>query len=90
MEVRIAMREAGVLTGFLPGTPYFNGDEWPDFGLFKIWPSHLLWLQISIQNCYTNSIPFIGSLAVQRNGMSPFDALYSVAPAKCHFYSAFR
>ena len=24
MEARIAMKEAGVITGFLPGTPYFN------------------------------------------------------------------
>ena len=31
MEVRMAMKEAGVITGFLPGTPYFNGDQWPDF-----------------------------------------------------------
>ena len=23
------MNDAGVMTGFLPGTPYCNGDTWP-------------------------------------------------------------
>ena len=49
MESRIAMMDAGVLTGFLPGTPYSNGDEWPDFELCPgIIRYHLHLLQISI------------------------------------------
>ncbi len=78
LESRIAMRDAGVLTGFLPGTPYCNGDQWPDFELAQ---KHSIPFTLATDfnpNCYINSIPFIGSLAVQRNGMSPFDALYSV------------
>ncbi len=78
LESRIAMRDAGVLTGFLPGTPYCNGDEWPDFELAQ---EHTIPFTLATDfnpNCYINSIPFIGSIAVQRNGMSPFDALYSV------------
>ena len=78
LESRIAMRDAGVLTGFLPGTPYSNGDEWPDFELAQEHSIPFTFATDFNPNCYINSIPFIGSLAVQRNGMSPFDALYSV------------
>jgi imidazolonepropionase len=78
LESRIAMRDAGVLTGFLPGTPYSNGDEWPDFELAQQHSIPFTFATDFNPNCYINSIPFIGSLAVQRNGMSPFDALYSV------------
>lgn len=78
LESRIAMRDAGVLTGFLPGTPYCNGDEWPDFELAQEHSIPFTFATDFNPNCYINSIPFIGSLAVQRNGMSPFDALYSV------------
>ena len=78
LESRIAMRDAGVMTGFLPGTPYSNGDEWPDFELAQQHSIPFTFATDFNPNCYINSIPFIGSLAVQRNGMSPFDALYSV------------
>tara|TARA_Y100001954_G_scaffold2023_1_gene2763 strand:- start:1014 stop:2216 length:1203 start_codon:yes stop_codon:yes gene_type:complete len=78
MEARIAMKEAGVITGFLPGTPYFNGDQWPDFIAVQDMAIPFSMATDFNPNCYTNSIPFIGSLAVQRNGMSPYDALYCV------------
>lgn len=78
MDTRITMKEAGVMTGFLPGTPYFNGDQWPGF---KDAQSQSIPFSMATDfnpNCFTNSIPFIGSLGVQRNGMSPYDALYCV------------
>ena len=78
MEVRIAMKESGVITGFLPGTPYFNGEQWPDFKAVQDMAIPFTMATDFNPNCYTNSIPFIGSLAVQRNGMSPYDALYCV------------
>ena len=78
MDVRIAMKEAGVITGFLPGTPYFNGDEWPDFKGVQEQAIPFTMATDFNPNCYTKSIPFIGSLAVLRNGMSPYDALFCV------------
>ena len=30
MDTRLDMKDAGVITGFLPGTPYSMGDQWPD------------------------------------------------------------
>ena len=78
MDTRITMKEAGVITGFLPGTPYFNGDQWPGF---KDAQSQSIPFSMATDfnpNCFINSIPFIGSLGVQRNGMSPYDALYCV------------
>ncbi len=78
MDARIAMKEAGIITGFLPGTPYFNGDQWPDFNAVQEMAIPFSMATDFNPNCYTNSIPFIGSLAVQRNGMSPYEALYCV------------
>ncbi len=78
MDTRLAMKEAGVMTGFLPGTPYFNGDEWPDFKNVQEDSIPFTMATDFNPNCYTNSIPFVGSLAVLRNGMSPFDALHCV------------
>ena len=78
MDARIAMKDAGVITGFLPGTPYFNGDQWPDFNAVQEMDIPFSMATDFNPNCYTNSIPFIGSLAVLRNGMSPYDALYCV------------
>ena len=77
-DTRQKMNDAGVMTGFLPGTPYCNGDTWPDF-------NHAIesGIQFTLAtdfnpNCYINSIPFVGSLAVQRNGMDPYHALSCV------------
>ncbi|CAI8314767.1 MAG: Imidazolonepropionase [Candidatus Poseidoniaceae archaeon] len=78
MDTRITMMEAGVVTGFLPGTPYFNGDQWPDFKDVQAQSIPFSMATDFNPNCFTNSIPFIGSLVVQRNGISPYDALYCV------------
>ena len=75
METRLAMKEAGVMTGFLPGTPYVNGDQWPDFKDVQENSIPFTMATDFNPNCFTNSIPFIGSLAVQRNGMTPYDVL---------------
>ena len=78
MEARIKMMEADVMTGFLPGTPYCNGDEWPDIpSVQKKKIPYTLATDFN-PNCYINSLPFIGSLAVQRIGITPYDALYSM------------
>jgi len=78
MDTRLKMKDAGVMTGFLPGTPYCNGDEWPNFAAVQGEGIPFTMATDFNPNCYINSIPFVGSLAVQRNGMNPFDALASV------------
>ena len=78
LDTRVKMKDAGVMTGFLPGTPYCNGDQWPDFSLVQDNSIPFSLATDFNPNCYTNSLPFIGSLAVQRNGMTPYDALYCI------------
>ena len=78
LEIRLEMMENGVMTGFLPGTPYSNGDDWPDFNEVS---SHDIEYTIATDfnpNCHINSLPFIGSLLVQRNNVDPYRALVSV------------
>jgi imidazolonepropionase len=81
MDTRIKMRDAGVMTGFLPGTPYCNGDEWPLFAEAQEMEIPFTMATDFNPNCFINSLPFIGSLAVQRNSMTPYDALACVT--KC-------
>ena len=78
METRLRMHEANVMTGFLPGTPYCNGHTWPDFE--EVMENNIPFTLATDfnPNCYINSIPFIGSLAVQRNGIDPYNALSCV------------
>ena len=78
MDTRIKMKEAGVMTGFLPGTPYCNGDDWPLFSEVHEMEIPFTMATDFNPNCFINSLPFIGSLAVQRNSMSPYDALSCV------------
>ena len=78
LDVRLEMMENGVMTGFLPGTPYSNGDDWPDFNEVS---SHDIEYTIATDfnpNCHINNLPFIGSLLVQRNNVDPYRALVSV------------
>ena len=78
LEVRLEMMENGVMTGFLPGTPYSNGDDWPNFNEVT---SHGVDYTIATDfnpNCHINNLPFIGSLMVQRNNVDPYTALVSV------------
>ena len=78
LDTRLEMMENGVMTGFLPGTPYSNGDDWPDFNEVS---SHGIDYTIATDfnpNCHINNSPFIGSLLVQRNDVHPYEALVSL------------
>ena len=66
-EARAAMNDAEVNCGFLPGTPYSMGADYPPFAhcLDNEWA----WTIASDfnPNCRTLSLPFISSILVQRN-----------------------
>ena len=78
MDTRLDMKEAGVMTGFLPGTPYSMGHQWPDMGEIT---EHKIPFTLATDfnpNCQTLSLPFMGSLMVQRCGLNPLHALFAV------------
>lgn len=78
MDTRLEMQQAGVITGFLPGTPYAMGDAWPSMNAMV---EHGIDFTLATDfnpNCQTLSLPFMGSLMVQRCGMNPLDALFAV------------
>lgn len=77
-EDRIEMMDNGVMTGFLPGTPYTNGDEWPNFNEATTNGIDYTIATDFNPNCHINNLPFIGSLLVQRNNVDPYTALVSV------------
>ena len=72
---RELMSKAGVNTGFLPGTPYSMGEDYPPFQ--ECLDNNWAWTFASDfnPNCRTLSLPFIGSVLVQRNEISPIAAL---------------
>jgi imidazolonepropionase len=74
-DARAKMKSAGVNTGFLPGTPYSMGEEWPDFN--KMIELELPWSIASDFNPNNQilSLPFLGSLLVQRCKVDPLAAL---------------
>ena len=74
-ETREAMNKAGVNTGFLPGTPYSMGDDFPPFQ--DCLDNNWVWSFASDfnPNCRTLSLPFLGSVLVQRNEISPIASL---------------
>jgi len=74
-DARMRMEENGVNCGFLPGTPYSMGEQWPDFN--NITEQQLTWSVATDfnPNCRTLSLPFIASILVQRCGVSPLAAL---------------
>ena len=78
LETRIAMTEAGVNTGYLPGTPYAMGDAFPDMGEVVDNDLHFTLATDFNPNCQTLSLPFMGSLMVQRAGVHPMEALKAV------------
>lgn len=78
LEDRIQMMDNGVMTGFLPGTPYTNGDEWPNFNETTMNGIDYTIATDFNPNCHINNLPFIGSLLVQRNNVDPYTALVSV------------
>ena len=81
---RQAMDSAGVNTGFLPGTPYSMGEQWPDFNEMVDNRYQFSFGSDFNPNCRTLSLPFMGSIAVQRCGLDPLIALSAVTvnPAK--------
>ena len=72
MAVRLNMKTNGVNTGFLPGTPYAMGDQWPD--MTEIVEHEVFYLG-PILTKLPLSIPLMCSLMVQRCGMNPLLAL---------------
>ena len=74
-DARAAMSDAGVNCGFLPGTPYSMGADYPPFAhcLENEWA----WTIASDfnPNCRTLSLPFLSSILVQRNEISPIASL---------------
>ncbi len=78
-EARENCTKAGVNQGFLPGTPYVLGsDHWPPMreAVEKEW----IWSLASDYNpnCQSLSLPFAGSLAMHRCGISALEALTAV------------
>ena len=74
-ESRMEMESAGVNTGFLPGTPYAMGAQWPNFN--DAVENDFTW-SIATDfnpNCKTLSMPFLGSLLSQRCSVHPLAAL---------------
>ena len=74
-DSRAAMHDSGVNTGFLPGTPYAMGDDYPPFS--NCLEHNWAWSFASDfnPNCRTLSLPFLASILVQRNDISPITAL---------------
>ncbi len=74
-DARSKMSDAGVNCGFLPGTPYSMGAEYPPF--MSCSENDWAW-SIATDfnpNCRTLSLPFISSILVQRNDISPITTL---------------
>ncbi|MBJ64813.1 MAG: imidazolonepropionase [Euryarchaeota archaeon] len=74
-DAREAMSSAGVMCGFLPGTPYAMGSQFPPFK--ECMENNWAWSIASDfnPNCRTQSLPFIASILVQRNEIPPITAL---------------
>ena len=74
-EGRVALAEADVITGYLPGTPHMMNLDMPEItatpGAFTIASDFN-------PNCPSLSLPFAASLAVHRAGVTPQDALAAV------------
>ena len=74
-ENRLKMKQRGVNTGFLPGTPFSMGEPWPSFS--EMIEMEIPWTIASDFNPNNQilSIPFLASLLVQRCGIDPLAAL---------------
>ena len=78
LDVRKSMTQAGVNVGYLPGTPHAMGDPFPNM-IETIDEGIEFTLATDYNpNCQTLSLPFVGSLMVQRAGVHPLEALKSV------------
>ena len=74
-EAREQMNKSAVNTGFLPGTPYSMGSEWPNFN--HMIEKEYRWTIATDYNPNNQilSLPFIGSCLVQRCGVDPLATL---------------
>lgn len=74
-ENREKMNKAEVSTGFLPGTPYSMGSDWPDFN--SMIENNHLWTIATDYNPNNQilSMPFVASCVVQRCSVDPLAAL---------------
>jgi len=74
-EAREQMNKSGVNTGFLPGTPYSMGSEWPDFN--SMIEKEYQWTIATDYNPNNQilSLPFIASCLVQRCSVDPLASL---------------
>lgn len=72
---RQSMADAGVITGFLPGTPHMMNLDMPDIGAT---PGPYTIASDFNPNCPSLSLPFAASLAVHRGGITPEAALAAV------------
>ena len=74
-ETRRKMESSQVNTGFLPGTPYALGTQWPEFN--DMIENNLTWSVATDfnPNCKTLSLPFMGSLLSQRCSVHPLASL---------------
>ena len=79
LDVRLKMKDSGVNTGFLPGTPYAMGDAWPNMGEIHEHDIPFTLASDFNPNCRTLSLPFMCSLMVQRCNMHPLHALAAVS-----------
>jgi imidazolonepropionase len=78
-DARAAAADAGVLQGFLPGTPYIMGsDKWPPIQkcIDEEWP----WTLATDfnPNCPTLSLPMVGSFVTHRLNIDPIAALAAI------------
>ena len=74
-ETRRKMESSHVNTGFLPGTPYALGTQWPEFN--DMIENKITWSVATDfnPNCKTLSLPFMGSLLSQRCSVHPLASL---------------
>ena len=77
-DTRRRMRDRGVMTGFLPGTPYAMGDPWPNMADIEGDGVPYTLATDFNPNCQTLSLPFMMSLMVQRCGVHPLETLRAV------------
>ena len=75
IEARESMKRASVNTGFLPGTPYALGTDWPD--IKSVIDMEAPWTIATDFNPNNQvlSLPFAASCIVQRCGIDPLAAL---------------
>jgi len=78
-NAREKCHRAGVIQGFLPGTPYvLNSEHWPPIS--ECIENEWAWSLASDfnPNCPHISLPFTGMLAVKHSQISPLEALVAV------------